>query len=647
MINSRDQIERGAPMAEEFRRVGVRLAKTGIRFQQIIEIGKSDDPKAARMSAGLEAFLNRCDELGIRFLFQPGSHYAQIEEPNNLDGPFYEGLRRIQSYYKGRIHYWSLGNEVNGGGYSRFTQDQYAQVTRNMSMALKSADPEVQMAPGELYSNGGYLTKLAQPEYRDFWSVLTVHKVVGVRGTPCAGVAHYKAGMRGLDRPVWDTEVACGCIHGGPSAEGFPVNMRSWFPHEGYDDEHGGLDKSVVRTFCLETRNGARWMPGYYNPEGPVLGADMFLGYHYNGSGHTLWALRKRYTPLGRDQEVTEGGQRVQQGTGQEDAQNHKVAGWRTVCDMLYGATPLTRIPNLDVKDPYAAKPDDKYVTVDGYIYRYGPEYVVYLWQNLGSHDGDRKVALATDPEDHVVMYDSFGNAYPLKNEGGVVKVWVPMNMFYLRGFTRLPKFALDDSDDAEPYFVTEPVTRAVVGKPYWYNAWAYDPDVPARENNSLARIRYELVSGPAGMTSAVNTEHRTYPSRVCLLNWTPTKPGRFDVKIRAFSRHGQAGQAEQSFTVTVLPADAKPKPIIRSQPVTPFAAVGAVWRYNVRARDPGAPGQALSYSLTKAPEGMKIDPAAGFIQWTPKKAGRYEAEVSVANASGEAATQAISLQAE
>jgi hypothetical protein len=599
LITSDDQIAAGAAVAEEFYRVGLRWFHFDYPISTINNIGASSDPSAGRISAGFEAFINRAYERGLNPIFKLMSHYSQISGPTNLNGNFYKGLRKIQTYYQGKLRYWTIGNEVEGGGYSVFTPDQYATVIKNMSITLKGVDPAVRIIAGEFYAGNGnaHLDTLIQPGYRDYWDVLSGHRMVGM-GQGTTGVAEFQANLEGLDKPIWDTE-ANGTIFGGPSE--WSNYMQSRFPIVSDSDVHSGLNKHIVRTLCLETRDGARWLPAYYNPNEPCLGADLFIAMHYNASWETLWALRRHWIS----------------DTAQPSEQNHKVAGFRTVADMLYGAKGLTRIPNTDVPDPYSASPTATYNRADGYIYRNGLEYFLVLWQNTGSSAQDRELVLTTS--DSPILYDSLGNRYPLQNAGGQVKVWVKPDAVYLRGFTSIPRFALDSTGNDAPYFVTTPITQAVAGQTYMYSAWAYDSDVPASIDDSLPRITYSLISPPAGMTI-----------REGLVTWTPSAAGNYTIRIRASSANGAARTVDQVFTLDVQPAGTNLAPRILSHPLTEFGLVGYVWRYNVNAHDPN--GDAVAYTLTQAPPGMTIDPASGFVQWVPLTPGDYPVTVSASD---------------
>lgn len=618
LITSVDQIDRGAEMAEEFYRVGMRWfhfdypisdsSYSGWPYS-VNRVGASSDPDAGRISAGFEAFINRAHELGIQPIFKLMSHYSQIAEPNNLNGDFYSGLRKIQTYYRGKLRYWTIGNEVEGGGYSRFDPDQYAMVIKNMSIVLKGVDPDVQIIAGEFYSaNNQHLDTLVRPAYRDYWDILSGHNVVRVEAGN-APVSDYLAHLQGLEKPVWDTE-ANGTMFGGPSE--WSEYMQSRFPVVEDADLHSGINKHMARAFCLQTRYGDQWLPAFFNLDEPCLGVDLFVAMHYNANWETQWALRRHWIS----------------DVDQPSEQNHKVASFRTATDMLYGAKGVTRIPNTDVPDPYNASPSAAYVRADGYVYRYGPEYLLLLWQNTGDSRQDREIVLATD--DPIVLYDSLGNRYPLRNSNGQVKVWVHPDAIYLRGFTTIPTFTVDSTGDDAPYFVTTPITQAVAGQTYYYDAWAYDSDVPGSGQDSLPRITYQLVDAPAGMTVAASTTDAQYARRTALLEWKPSVPGNYAVRLRATSEQGTTQSVDQVFSIVVHPAGTNLPPQILSHPTTTFGRVGYVWWYNANADDPNR--DRVSYALKQAPAGMTIDPSSGLVQWTPAAAGEYSIVVTASD---------------
>jgi hypothetical protein len=608
-ITSDDKTQQGAPMAEEFYRVGLRFLHLDYPISTINAIGSSTDPNAGRISAGWEAFINRSAQLGVHPILKLMANYSDIAQPTNLNGPFYTGLRRIQSYYQGKLKYWMLGNEVEGGGYSQFTVDQYANTIRNMSQALKGVDSQATIVAGEFYnasSSNQHLTRLLEPAYRDSWDILSGHAVTrgGALGTSWA--SEYVQRLQGLNKPFWDTE-ANGTTYGGPSeVEGL---WSSYFPMLSQTDVYGGINKLMLRSFCLETWNGSQWVPGYYNPASRCLSVDMFMSIHYNANWDVQWQLKSHYNS--NSQLIAE--------------QNEKVINFRAAADFLYGARGLTRMPTTG----------GNYNRADGYIYQYGPEYALALWQNTTQASQARELILTTS--DPITMVDSFGNPYPLRNTGGQVKVWVPQEVVYLRGFRSIPAIALDTSSTDAPYFLTSPPTQAVVGRPYSYTARAYDSDVATTGTNSVPRITYSLVSGPTGMTVSGGD------SRALLIAWTPQAAGTYPVVVRATSTHGTTLTVDQSFNVTVAAAGTNVPPYLHSEPMSRFARTSYIWRYNANAHDPN--GDSLTYSVSGLP-GATIDPVSGFIQWTPPGAGQHTVTVRATDPQGLAAAQTFTVVA-
>jgi hypothetical protein len=608
LITSEDKVNRGAATAEEMYRVGIRFFHFDYAISSINAVGASSDPNAGRLSPGFEAFINRAAELGVRPIFKLMSHYSQISGPTNLNGNFYNGLRRVQTYYAGKLKYWTIGNEVEGGGYSVFTPQQYADTIKNMATVLKGVDPGVHLIAGEFYYAGnGHLDLLVQPAYRNAWDILSGHRVVGM-GQGTDPVSAYVANLEGLNKPFWDTE-ANGTMYGGPSE--WELYQQSRFPTASDSDFHSGIAKHIARTFCLEAQSGSAWVPAYFNPATPCLGAKLFIAMHYDANWETQWALRRHWIS----------------DTQQPSEQNAKVANFRTVTDMLYGTSALTRIPNTEVANPNA--PGTNYTGADGYVYRYGGEYMLILWQNTGDAANDRELTLTTNPSDQIVLFDSFGNAFPLQNNGGTVKVWVRPEVVYVRGFSQLPGFARETSGNDNPYFTSTPLTQAVTGQRYVYAATAYDSDPPTSGDDSLPRITYSLITAPSGMAITNG-----------VIQWTPSATGIFNVTVRASSQHGSAKTVDQSFAVNV--ASGNLAPFIHSQPMTVFGATGAVWRYNVNARDPN--GTPATYALTQAPAGMTIDATSGFIQWTPAQTGNFPVTVSASDGAA-SATQTFTVR--
>ena len=87
--------------------------------------------------------------------------------------------------------------------------------------------------------------------------------------------------------------------------------------------------------------------------------------------------------------------------------------------------------------------------------------------------------------------------------------------------------------------------------------------------------------------------------------------------------------------------APANRNPEITSTPPT-TADIGELYTYDVEATDPD--GDTLTFSLTKAPNGMEINASTGLISWTPTEGGNYEVEVQVSDGKGGTDTQPFTI---
>src|SRR5208337_4929048 len=176
------------------------------------------------------------------------------------------------------------------------------------------------------------------------------------------------------------------------------------------------------------------------------------------------------------------------------------------------------------------------------------------------------------------------------------------------------------------PYFTSEPVVDANVNTAYTYEATAVDPD-----GNSLT---FAVAAGPDGLKIDPGTG---------LVSWTPTSPQLGPQNVSLTVADGQGGTATQSYTILVQPEPGDHPPVIISHPVT-TALAGQTYTYPVKAIDPD--GDPLTYSLTTAPQGMTIDPAAGLVSWTPTLAdvGQQDVTVRVDDGRGGFDTQSYTI---
>jgi RHS repeat-associated protein/uncharacterized repeat protein (TIGR01451 family) len=161
------------------------------------------------------------------------------------------------------------------------------------------------------------------------------------------------------------------------------------------------------------------------------------------------------------------------------------------------------------------------------------------------------------------------------------------------------------------PTIQTSAPTSATVGTAYSYDVNATDPDQDT--------LTYSLPEAPAGMT---------IDGASGLIAWTPAtnQVGTHPVRVKVVD--GRGGEAEQSFTITTVPAPNR-APSFTSTPVT-GAEVAANYAYTVTASDPDT-ADTLTWTLVSGPAGLTLD-ANHVVRWRPTLAqvGSHAVELKV-----------------
>ncbi|PTY01377.1 hypothetical protein DB346_13195, partial [Verrucomicrobia bacterium LW23] len=169
------------------------------------------------------------------------------------------------------------------------------------------------------------------------------------------------------------------------------------------------------------------------------------------------------------------------------------------------------------------------------------------------------------------------------------------------------------------PVWSSTPVTSGYFGVAYLYLGQAVDP-----EGGTLA---YTLVSGPSGMAVDAASGRVT---------WTPpaavTADTSYGVTLRATDN--MQAVADQSFTLTVRVAPPNRPPQITGAPHV-AAVVGQSYTTVLRATDPD--GDALSFALETAPDGLAINVSTGALSWTPtlEQTGNHTVTARVSDGQG------------
>ena len=200
-------------------------------------------------------------------------------------------------------------------------------------------------------------------------------------------------------------------------------------------------------------------------------------------------------------------------------------------------------------------------------------------------------------------------------------------------GLTDTQSFVIEVSDGVTnnaPEFTSDPVTTALAGGLYTYNARATDAD-----GDDLI---FGKVAGPDGLVVDAVTGR---------VQWIPTTAelGEHTVEIAVVD--GRDGLDRQTFVIDVAGAN-RPPTINSNAPAVAY--VGETYRYQVEATDPD--GHALSYSIAEpfttadSNGDLAIDAVTGLLTWTPAAVGTggYQIQVNVIDEFGLGTGQAFGI---
>ncbi|MDR0274777.1 MAG: putative Ig domain-containing protein, partial [Burkholderiaceae bacterium] len=171
------------------------------------------------------------------------------------------------------------------------------------------------------------------------------------------------------------------------------------------------------------------------------------------------------------------------------------------------------------------------------------------------------------------------------------------------------------------PRITTQPGTTGVSGGTYTYALRATDADGDT--------LTYALLEFPQGMTiaSAIGDIGWSIPDNVA---------GMASVLVEVSD--GKGGLATQGYAISVSGASNR-APAFTSTPAT-LATAGVAYTYAAKATDPD--GDAVTYSLETAPDGMTINAQTGAVAWTPtlQQGGNQAVAVRAADTKGAWVTQ-------
>ncbi len=278
-------------------------------------------------------------------------------------------------------------------------------------------------------------------------------------------------------------------------------------------------------------------------------------------------------------------------------------------------------VPSSDGYDGYSGVVVrvDSIVDDKMYLYVHTNQEYVECCELRGDVDGDGDIDY--DDADYLLAYlYSGGPAPPCETEGDVnddsdVNIMDHTYLMdYLDGVGPAPPEC--PATGTAPIFTSVPITGGTYGQLYSYDANADGDPAPA----------FALTTAPVGMT---------IDDVSGLIEWTPDDIGDFDVVVEASN---EFGTATQPYTLSVQGV----APSFTSTPIT-TATVNELYSYDVDADGYPAP----TYSLSRAPSGMTINPTTGLIEWTPTSTGDFEVKVRADNGIGNSVTQRFDITVE
>ncbi|XHL98542.1 MAG: putative Ig domain-containing protein [Microcoleus anatoxicus] len=203
--------------------------------------------------------------------------------------------------------------------------------------------------------------------------------------------------------------------------------------------------------------------------------------------------------------------------------------------------------------------------------------------------------------------------------------------------FQRLELTVSPAAPNRAPSITSTPRTNTRLGKTYFYQVEAKDPD-----GNPLT---YTLLNPPSGMafaTPATTPAGMTFSEG--LISWTPgvSQQGTYPITVRVSD--GLGGTATQTFNLIADNITNNRAPSIDSTPAEQVTNLTKLYQYNLAGSD--ADGDRLLWSLDKAPSGMIVDPQSGSLRWQPnaEQIGEHTISVRVIDGNGGYAVQEFSL---
>ena len=154
-----------------------------------------------------------------------------------------EAVRAVVGRYRDVCDTWEIGNEPEGHGYFKGSDDEYMAYLETTARAIRAVQPKATIVAASMYNGGGVLPRLVKRP--DLFDVMSVHYITGPHGD-ISPLSHYLTAMKeaGISKTVWNTE-----SRGNGGASPPTPGESSHYSAEGAHNQ--SPTKAYVRNFAL------------------------------------------------------------------------------------------------------------------------------------------------------------------------------------------------------------------------------------------------------------------------------------------------------------------------------------------------------------------------------------------------------------
>ena len=263
IVSARLKAEQVADFAHSLKLAGVRWVDIDIPLAQVNPSEGQyiwDASRAGDRPQNFDAFVHALHKEGLclmlKFLGQADwisrrkekDVHAYWDAELNLSPPsdpkkWAEVVGAVVKRYGRICQVWEVGNEPEGHGYFKGTDEEYMEYLDTTAKAIRAAQPKATVVAASMYNGGGVLLRLVKrPELYD---IMSVHYLTGPAGD-ISPLSHYQEALdaAGIKKVIWNTE-----SRGSGGDEPPKTGETSHYRGKGADNQ--SPTKAYVRNFAL------------------------------------------------------------------------------------------------------------------------------------------------------------------------------------------------------------------------------------------------------------------------------------------------------------------------------------------------------------------------------------------------------------